>query len=157
MIAPLPLHEKERLKALHRYEILDTVPEKSFDDVTLLASNICDTPMSVISFVDENRQWFKSKVGMAESETPRDTSFCAYGILQPDGFVVEDAEADERFASNPMVTGHSKARSYAGAPLITSDGHALGMLCVYDQIPRKWSPKEIEALGALSRQVVTLL
>ena len=157
MIASLPADEKKRLEALHRYQILDTVPEQSFDDVTLLAASICDTPMSVISFVDVNRQWFKSKVGMTESETPRDISFCAHGILQPAGFVVEDAQADKRFASNPMVTGEPKVRFYAGAPLITSDGHALGMLCVYDRTPRKLTPKQLEALSALGRQVVTQL
>lgn len=157
MIAPLPLDEKDRLEALFRYDILDTPPEQSFDDLTLLASHICDTPTSVISFVDETRQWFKSKVGMAESETSRDVSFCAHGILHPNGFVVEDAQADERFAANPMGTGMAKFRFYAGAPLTTSDGHTVGMLCVYDQKPRKLSPNQMEALGALGRQVITQL
>jgi signal transduction histidine kinase len=154
MKAALPLNELERLDALRRYEILDTAPEQEFDDITLLASQICETPIALISLVDENRQWFKSKVGMTRSETERDIAFCAHGILQNDVFVVEDALADARFASNPLVTGSSQIRFYAGSPLITADGHALGMLCVNDQTPRKLSPKQIGALQALGRQVV---
>ena len=155
MIAQLPIDEKERLEALQHYEILDTDPEQSFDDITLLASHICDTPIALISLIEENRQWFKSKVGMTQSETSRDISFCAHGILQPDVFVVEDALEDERFASNPMVTGDAKIRFYAGAPLLSSDGHALGMLCVNDQVPRKLDKNQMDALRALSRQVVS--
>jgi two-component system cell cycle sensor histidine kinase/response regulator CckA len=157
MKAPLPPNEEERLKALRRYEILDTVSEQEFDDIALLASRICETPIAMISLVDENRQWFKSKVGMTESETSRDISFCAHGILQADVFVVKDAQADERFASNPMVTDHPRIRFYAGAPLITSDGQTLGMLCVKDQAPRDLSPEQKTALLALSRQVVAQL
>jgi GAF domain-containing protein len=154
VIAPLPLDEKERLEALHRYEILDTDPEQSFDDITLLASHICETPIALISLLDEKRQWFKSKVGTTESETSRDVAFCAHGILQPDLFVVEDTQKDERFASNPLVAGSSQIRFYAGAPLITSDGHALGVLCVKDRVPRELSKVQMDALRALSRQVV---
>jgi len=154
MKAAMPPNELERLDALRRYEILDTAPQQEFDDITLLASQICDTPIALISLVDENRQWFKSKVGMTESETTRDIAFCAHGILQPDVFVVEDTLADQRFSSNPLVTGHAQIRFYAGSPLITPDGHALGMLCVNDQTPRKLSPEQKAALQALGRQVV---
>ena len=157
MIAPLPPTEQDRLKALLRYEILDTVPEPEFDDISLLASHICGTPISLISLVDGNRQWFKSKVGLTVSETSRDIAFCAHTILQTDVFVVEDALADPRFASNPLVTGAAGIRFYAGAPLVTSDGFALGSLCVIDQVPHTLSPPQMAALRALSRQVIAQL
>jgi len=157
IIAPLPPDEIERLEALHRYDILDTDPEQSFDDITLLASHICDTPVALITLLDEKRQWFKSKVGLTGTETSRDIAFCAHGILQPDVFVVEDARIDDRFCSNPMVTGGPQIRFYAGAPLTTADGHALGMLCVTDQVPRELSGGQKDALQALSRQVVSQL
>jgi signal transduction histidine kinase len=150
-----PPNEPERLEALRTYRLLDTAPEQEYDDITLLASQICDTPIALISLIDENRQWFKSKVGMAESETPRDVSFCAHGILQKDVFVVEDARADTRFASNPMVTGSAQIRFYAGSPLITTEGHSLGMLCVKDRSPRQLNLEQKSALQALARQVVT--
>ena len=157
MNALLPSDEAERLKVLAGYKILDTEAERNFDDITLLASHVCRTPIALISLVDENRQWFKSKIGMVERETARDIAFCAHGILEPDLFEVEDALADERFAANPLVTGNPKIRFYAGAPLVTPDGHALGMLCVIDQVPRELSPSEKAALKALSRQVVAQL
>ena len=157
MTAPIPPNETERLKALRSYEILDTEAERDFDDITRLASHICGTPIALISLIDEDRQWFKSKVGLTASETARDISFCAQGIQQPDFFEVKDAQADERFATNPLVTGDPKIRFYAGAPLVTSDGHALGMLCVKDRVPRELSPVQEAALQALSRQVVAQL
>ncbi len=154
MIALLPPNEAERLEALHRYDILDTGLEQAFDDITLLASQICVTKTAMISLVDRNRQWFKSKIGSTTGETSRDIAFCAHGILQREVFVVEDALADDRFA---MVTGDPNIRFYAGAPLIRSDGHVLGMLCVNDPVPQTLSPEQRAGLQALSRQVVAQL
>jgi two-component system, cell cycle sensor histidine kinase and response regulator CckA len=153
----LPLNELERLKALRRYKILDTKPEPEFDDITLLASHICGTPIALVTLVDENRQWFKSNIGMPGSETPRDIAFCAHTILQTEMLVVEDAQADERFAANPLVTDGAKIRFYAGSPLMTSEGQALGALCVIDQVPRELNLQQKNLLQALSRQVVALL
>ncbi len=157
MKAPLPPDEEQRLQALNRYEILDTDREQGFDDITLLASHICGVPIALISLVDEQRQWFKSRIGVGESETARDVAFCAHGILQPEFFEIEDARNDPRFATNPLVTGDAKIRFYAGAPLRTSDGYALGMLCVKDRVPRALMPDQKAALQALSRQVVAQL
>jgi two-component system sensor histidine kinase/response regulator len=154
MIALLPPNEAERLEALHRYDILDTRLEQAFDDIILLASQICVTKTAMISLVDRNRRWFKSKIGSTTGETSRDIAFCAHGILQREVFVVEDALADDRFA---MVTGDPNIRFYAGAPLITSDGHVLGMLCVNDPVPQTLSPEQRAGLQALSRQVVAQL
>jgi signal transduction histidine kinase/CheY-like chemotaxis protein len=157
MIAPPPSNEAERLKALYRYDVLDTGPEQAFDDITLLASQICGTKIAMISLVDHDRQWFKSKLGTTKSGTAREIAFCAHGILHPEVFVVEDARADNRFAANPMVTGNPMIRFYAGAPLITSDGYALGMLCVTGAVARTLSPEQNAGLQALSRQVVAQL
>lgn len=154
--APLPINEAHRLKALVEYNILDTVPEEAFDDLTRLASYICDTPISLISLTDSDRQWFKSKVGLGVSELSRDLAFCAHAILQPDPLVVPDTLADERFADNPLVSS-SSIRFYAGVPLINSEGHALGTLCTIDNQPRQLSPAQLSALQALSRQVMSQL
>ena len=155
--APLPRDEPGRLAALGRFEVLDTEPEPEFDDLTRLASQICGTPIALISLVDKDRQWSKSRVGLSVSETSRDVSFCAHAILGSDVFVVPDASADPRFSVNPLVLEEPKLRFYAGAPLVTSDGYAVGTLCVFDRVPRELSEAQIEALRALSRQVIAQL
>lgn len=154
---PRPENEAQRLEALQRYRVLDTAPEKAFDDLALLASHICGTPIALVSFIDADRQWFKARVRFDARETPRDVAFCAHAISGREVFVVPDAAVDRRFSGNPMVTGDPKIRFYAGAPLVTAEGHALGTLCVMDRKPRHLTPEQTEALGALSRQVVAQL
>ncbi len=151
--APLPPNESERLAALRRYAVLDTLPEIAFDELTRLASQICQTPMALITLLDERRQWFKSKVGVEMTETPRDVSFCSHSILQAELFVVEDAARDERFADSPLVTSEPHVRFYAGVPLSTPDGFHLGTLCVMDRQPRQLTRAQAEALRILTRQV----
>jgi anti-sigma regulatory factor (Ser/Thr protein kinase) len=145
--------EAARLEALRKYDILDTEPEVGFDDLALLASHICATPMAAITLVDRDRQWFKARVGLAVRETPRSISFCTHAIQQRGIFVVPDATKDERLRDNPQVTGDMHIRFYAGAPLITRDGYALGTLCVVDRHPRHLTSAQAEALAALRRQV----
>lgn len=146
--------ETARLAALRHYCILDTPAEQTFDDLALLASQICDTPIALITLIDETRQWFKSKVGLRISETSLDVSFCAHAIRQTDLFVVRDASKDKRFAANPFVLGDPSIRFYAGAPLVTADGHVLGTLCVIDRVPRVLNAEQEEALRVLARQAV---
>jgi anti-sigma regulatory factor (Ser/Thr protein kinase) len=149
--------EADRLAALHRYRILDTDPEQRFDDLVLLASQICGTPMALISLVDRDRQWFKARVGVSAAQTSREVAFCAHAILQPELFVVPDATQDARFRDNPLVCGDAGIRFYAGAPLITAEGHALGTLCVLDRKPRELTSDQRAALQALQRQVMAQL
>jgi CheY-like chemotaxis protein len=154
---PVPPNETARLAALRRFRILDTTPEKGLDDLTLLASTICETPVAMISLVDSDRQWFKSKIGTDLAQTSRDIAFCAHGILQPDIFEVPDATADQRFRTNVLVTLEPKVRFYAGAPLLTAEGEALGMLCVIDHVARRLSDFQRKCLGLLSRLAMAQL
>jgi PAS domain S-box-containing protein len=157
MMPPIPENESARLEVLRAYDILDTPPEKAFDDITYLASQICGTPVALISLVDNERQWFKSSRGVEFKETPRSIAFCAHGILEPDVLVVHDARLDARFATNPLVTESPGIRFYAGAPLLARDGAAIGMLCVNDYHPRTLLPEQLEALRVLARQTVSQL
>ncbi len=149
--------DASRVAAVEKYAILDTDPEQTFDDLTHLASFICKTPMAMVSIVDEKRQWFKSRVGIIDSETPRDIAFCSRAIQQSDLFIVPDALADDRFRNNPLVLSEPHIRFYAGAPLINEDGYALGTLCVVDCLPRELEPEQKDALKALSRLVLAQL
>jgi hypothetical protein len=151
---PMPENEIERLNTLRGYGILDTHPEDRFDDLTRLATIICGTPSSVISLVDEHRQWFKSRTNFKASQTPREDAICAHAIMTPDVLVVPDASQDARFATNPQVLGEPHIRFYAGAPLAAPNGHRLGALCVLDRVPRQLSPDQLESLRILSRQVM---
>ncbi len=154
---PLPPDEPERLATLAQYDVLDTDPEQAYDDLTLLASHICQTPIALVSLVDTDRQWFKSRLGLDVPETHRDVAFCAHAIVSQETMVVNDATTDERFANNPLVLGDPEIRFYAGAPLRVPGGQAIGTLCVIDRVPRELTAEQRAALEALSRQVVAQL
>jgi diguanylate cyclase (GGDEF)-like protein len=156
--AEIPADDAERLATLRRYGVLDTPAESSYDDLLKIATAICGTPMGTVSLVDAERQWFKARVGVEAQQTPRDIAFCAHTILDPNRvFEVDDARADARFSDSPLVTGDPNIRFYAGAPLVASDGHAVGALCVMDTQPHQLSDAQRTALEALSRQVVALM
>ncbi len=152
--APLPPDEAQRLAALREYRILDTAPEASFDELVRLAAYVCGTPAALVSLVDADRQWFKAKLGLEVDETSRDVAFCAHALLTPqEPLVVEDAQQDPRFADNPFVMGEPHIRFYAGIPLVTPEGYALGTLCVIDYQPRHLSEEQLQQLKALGHQV----
>lgn len=152
------IQEEERIKLLESYSILDTLPEADYDDLTLIASQICGTPIALITFIDEERQWFKSHKGLDISETPRDYSFCAYAINDPENiFIIPDARNDIRFHDNPIVAGQPNVIFYAGVPLTNEDGLPLGTICVIDHKPKILTPAQIRSLKALSEQTMRLL
>ena len=156
--APLPVGETERLAALRSLLLLDTTPEAGYDDLVTLASEICQTPIALVSLIDEDRQWFKAKVGLEATETPRNQAFCAHAILDPhELFTINDASVDVRFADNPLVTHGPGIRFYAGAPIVTADGQAIGTVCVIDTRPRTLSASQERCLKALARQAGGLM
>jgi len=156
--APIQPTESARLEELESYSVLDTPPEQVFDDITFLASQIYQTPIALMSLVDRDRQWFKSSIGLDVPETHRDLAFCAHAIWDPtEVMVVEDAAYDPRFSNNPLVVADPSIRFYAGAPLQTAAGNALGTLCIIDRVPRQFDADEQEALRALARLVMNEL
>ncbi len=157
MKAPIPDNEAQRLAALREYQVLDSAAEQIYDDITALAAYLCDVPIAMISLVDESRQWFKSKLGLNEQETPRDVAFCAHAILQTEPLIVRDALKDSRFANSALVTRSPHIRFYAGFPLASPEGFALGTLCAIDRKPRQLSAQQKQAMQSLSRQVMALL
>jgi GAF domain-containing protein len=155
--APIPQNDAARLETLRQYQVLDTESEDVFDDLTRLAAYVCQTPAALISLVDANRQWFKARVGVQARETPRNISFCGHAILHRDCFIIEDALFDERFADNPLVVNEPFVRFYAGMPLWSPEGFAIGTLCVMDRKPHTLDEKQIGALGMLANQVMSQL
>lgn len=156
--APIPANESARQARLDGLGVLDTLPQPAFDHITELAAQICGTPIALITLVDRDRQWFKSRLGMEVAQTGRDVSFCGHAIIEPNRvMVVEDASQDPRFADNPLVQGEPHIRFYAGAPIVTQDGHALGTVCVIDRRARVLEPAQRAALCSLSTLVASLL
>lgn len=153
----MPLNETARLQALEEFRIVDTAPEQIFDDLVEIAGQVLGAPISLLTLVDESRQWFKARRGFDLTETPREHAFCAHAILGDAPLVVPDAQYDSRFADNPYVTDQPGIRFYAGAPLRTPDGHALGTLCVIDWMPREFTAAQQRTLEALARQASALL
>lgn len=155
MSYPLPVNEHDRLRMLRSLHILDTHAESVYDDIVQLAASICQTPISLVSLVDGERQWFKARVGICVPETPREVALCAHAICRPaELLVVPDTHSDARFAANPLVTGYPYIRFYAGAPLVTASGEAVGALCVIDRQPRNLTEQQQQALRTLARNVM---
>jgi PAS domain S-box-containing protein len=155
---PTPANEAQRLARLHGLGILDTLPQKAFDDISALAQMICGTPVALITLIDQDRQWFKSRIGVEQPQTPREVAFCSHAILDPDHvMVVEDLLLDPRFSDNPLVAGPTSARFYAGAPIVTHDGFALGTVCVVDLKARTLDAGQLDALRRLASLVISLL
>jgi len=158
LIAQKPDNEPSRLASLRALDVLDSASEAQFNTLVRSASLLTGTPISLLSLIDTGRQWFKANTGLpGVTETSRDVAFCAHTILQEDVFEVADARSDPRFADNPLVTGAPGIRFYAGAPLVTPDGHAIGTLCVIDKVPRKLTANQKQALRVLARHVMTQL
>jgi len=154
---PIPPNEEERLKALASYQIMDTLAEKEFDNLTRIASHIFDAPIALITLLDEDREWFKSKIGLEVEGPPREVSFCQYAIVDGNTLIVNDAQEDERFEDNPLVTGDPNIRFYAGHPITNEQGHSLGTLCVIDDKPRSATPEQIELLRGLAETAMGLI
>lgn len=156
-LAPIIVNETDRLLELYAYRILDSQPESEFDDIAQIAAIVCQAPIALVSLIDEDRQWFKAKVGLVADETSRDVSFCGHAIESDDIFIVQDADQDPRFRDNPLVTGEPFVKFYAGAPLKTPSGQRLGTLCVIDHKPRYLTNEQIQVLKKLSGQVIAQL
>ncbi len=155
---PVPANEARRLQVLRDYGILDSLPERAYDDFAKLASAICGTPIALITLLDEQRQWFKASIGLDVSETPRSQAFCAHAIMAPgEVLTVGDATLDDRFASNPLVTSDPNIRFYAGAPLVAPTGEALGTICAIDREPRELTTVQLESLQILSTEIIAQL